>query len=386
MKILLHIGQSKTGTSAIQDFLTLNRTRLQKAGVVYPMPKANGLTIDVGHHNAVADSLLGVSSYPFLNAEAYFDQFYAQCRQIGAERMILSGEHFWGGHPRLWDVPDDPTYWISYRKKLEHLASHLRGHEVSILVYLRPQADWLASVISHNVSFGWVPLKGSVVTNLYKSDLQHFNLHKPALRYCTLLDAWSEIVSPAAIVAIPYVRNQLFNGSSISDFVQRANLAHIDFPIPTTQMSTNESLTPEYVEVKKVLNRKPKTMSEERAIIDCLKGLSRRSELRGGYKLHSEVETAVVAYVAQDNARLSERYMKGVDNFAAVSASAASCPKVSEEQISTAMARFQDQYRSAGFQLKVCGAWLRWFLRSHLRPLHTVLHQFKRIERRLRHG
>jgi hypothetical protein len=385
MKILLHIGQSKTGTTAIQTFLTLNRRRLQKAGVTYPMPKMNRLTIDVGNHNAVADSLLEVSSYPFLTADVYFRQFYAECERTKAKRMILSAEHFWGGHPRLWEAPDENTYWALYRKKLETLASHLRGHEVSILVYLRPQVDWLASLISHNISFGWLPLDNSLVANLYESDRQHFNLCKPALRYSKILDIWNEIIAPESIVAVPYVRERLFQKSSIADFLRRAHLDHIDLPIRMVRMPANESLSREYVEVKKILNRVPRTMSEERAITECVRRLSRLNASSGRYELQSDVAEEVEAFVAADNVRLAEWYIKDGKDFIAAANRGESTP-LTKEQIAVAMAHFEDEYRRAGFQLQVLSAWLRRFLRVHVRPLHAFLHQFKRIERRLRNG
>jgi len=36
MRVILHIGQSKTGTTALQSFLASNRTPLAKAGICYP--------------------------------------------------------------------------------------------------------------------------------------------------------------------------------------------------------------------------------------------------------------------------------------------------------------------------------------------------------------
>ncbi|MCK5244960.1 MAG: hypothetical protein KAJ90_06790 [Desulfobacterales bacterium] len=60
MHILLHIGQSKTGTSAIQAYLTLNRLRLREAGVLYPSVTIGGMSVDIGSHNSVADTLAGL--------------------------------------------------------------------------------------------------------------------------------------------------------------------------------------------------------------------------------------------------------------------------------------------------------------------------------------
>ena len=75
MQILLHIGQSKTGTSAIQAYLSLNRKELARNGILYPSVKIWGMPVDLGNHNPLADALVAVFRYPFLTAEQYFDQF-----------------------------------------------------------------------------------------------------------------------------------------------------------------------------------------------------------------------------------------------------------------------------------------------------------------------
>ena len=38
-RLILHIGAAKTGTTAIQAFLSFNRAALEKGGVWYPDPR-----------------------------------------------------------------------------------------------------------------------------------------------------------------------------------------------------------------------------------------------------------------------------------------------------------------------------------------------------------
>ena len=73
MKILLHIGQPKTGTSAIQTFLSANRKALRIAGVLYPSVPVKGLVFHLRNHNTVANALNNMQSvYPHLTANQYF--------------------------------------------------------------------------------------------------------------------------------------------------------------------------------------------------------------------------------------------------------------------------------------------------------------------------
>lgn len=97
MKILLHIGQSKTGTSAIQEFLTLNKDRLREAGFLYPGVKLGGITVDIGAHNSVADALTRKHRYPYYTDVQYFNKFFKEAKDVKAETVILSAEHFFGG-------------------------------------------------------------------------------------------------------------------------------------------------------------------------------------------------------------------------------------------------------------------------------------------------
>ena len=130
MRILLHLGQSKTGTSAIQTFLTLNRSSLGKAGVLYPSVKIGGMSIDMGSHNAVADSLVGMSRFPHLNSDQYFSQFFKEVKRIDAKLLILSAEHFFAGEPRVWAVANREEYFNLYRRKPLKAANH---HSFGIL-------------------------------------------------------------------------------------------------------------------------------------------------------------------------------------------------------------------------------------------------------------
>ncbi|TFH51033.1 MAG: hypothetical protein E4H01_01005 [Lysobacterales bacterium] len=381
MKILLHIGQSKTGTSAIQAFLMLNSRRLREAGILYPSVSVGGFNVDFGNHNPVADALAGVSTYPHLTADQYFAQFFETARRFHAERMILSAEHFFGGEPRVWDVPDMETYEARYRRKILALACNLEGHEVSVLVYLRPQVDWLASAVGQAVR-----LERMIGKTVYENDRQFFESWKPLLRYARLLECWADVLQPHVLTAVPYVREKLYRKSSIADFLRRTELDHLDFPLANSQWDVNQSLTREYIEVKKRLNKQPNSKNVERVTIACLNRLSRQSTMGTSYRLDEDVVRDIEAFVADDNQKLTQDYGGGEHVFVARKAYKGNkLPPLSEGDIEEATALFRRTYRNPRTRLLTVNYAARAFLRRHAPTVHAALHQIKRAFWRMKY-
>ncbi len=379
MKILLHVGQSKTGTSAIQAYLTLNRAQLHDRGVLYPSVTIGGFKVDLGSHNAVADSLTGVARYPGLTAEEYFTQFYHEAERIDAGLMILSAEHFFGGEPRIWDVQNDAEYFDRYRCKLEALYGFLKGHEVEILAYLRPQVDWLASAISQTIRTERLIREQPI----YRNDRQFFEMAKPVLRYADLIQLWIECLHPKNVAVVPYERKNLHKGSSIADFLSRSGLEDMTLTYGSDDLQVNASLSREFIEVKKSLNLLPRSKSDERIVIACLERIAARDRHLAFYRLDAGLINEVTVYVAAGNALLNRSYMRSGMELKAVSASYLSKPDVipTEESVAAAYEEFILQYNSLRTVFLRVDYALRAFLRTHVKPAHSAMHQLKKLYR-----
>ena len=107
-RVFLHIGQSKTGTTSLQNFLSEHRDILTKNGILYPDFYSNGIAVHTKEHNPLAQALVDVQRYPFLELDDYFRQFEEQAKTLNCDTLFLSAEGFFGS-PHIWtmDKPDD---------------------------------------------------------------------------------------------------------------------------------------------------------------------------------------------------------------------------------------------------------------------------------------
>lgn len=381
MKIILHIGQSKTGTSSIQSFLARNRSRLQSRGILYPSPRVAGMSLDLGSHNVVADALAGKIAYPHLGGGEYFEQFFEAAARCHAKTMILSAEHFFGGEPRLWQCADRNSYLEKYEKKIRNLNSYLDGHDVAIIIYLRPQVDWFASNITQVVVHG----RGNGTGQVFETDRSHFESQKEVMRYGWRLDLWKSILRPEKFDVVPYVRKNLQDANSVSDFVWRAGIEG-DVPAGNLlSLEANRTVSREYIEVKKRLNRMHRSAADEFAVVRCLIRLSGNSPFGTGYRIDEGVVRDLEDHVAGDNERVSRNYLPEGKKLAAREAYAGEgLEPLRPDEIESAMAQFDREYRSIRTRFLALEFSALAFLRTHARPAHVAVHQFRRLRRWVR--
>ncbi|WP_152025140.1 hypothetical protein [Candidatus Filomicrobium marinum] len=341
------------------------------------------MPLDLGSHNPVADALAGVSRYPHLTADEYFKQFFLQAERSNAHTMILSAEHFFGGQPRVWEVANETDYFFHYRRKIEALQRYMVNYDVHIIVYLRPQVDWLSSNITQVITHG----KSIHHDMSYDDDWGHYRKRKFLLRYYNRLSIWNDVMAPREFHVVPYIRDRLFQQSSVSDFLNRCGVG-VDFlGIDPADVKINETLSREYLEVKKILNLTPKSRAQERAVVYCLKRLSRESCLGTAYHLDPALVSDLEAYVAQDNAKIAQHFMQGETDFPSrAKYSGDDFMPLSSEVVAAAKERYEREYRSPRIRFYAFQQAALAFLRQRAKPAHVVLHQLRRVRRHLKYG
>lgn len=170
--LILHIGSWKTGTTSIQSFLARNAGRLKKEGILYPQTTRNySLRTDNAHHrlSAMLSAADGRMTRDIADVLRKIDnELKASC----CDKLLLSSETF-------MEV-----------NRPETLARYLSADEVSIVVNLRNQADFVNAMYYTEVCH----LK---VIDLPKDYLAAYDPRK--LDYLTELDRWATVWPGAKI-------------------------------------------------------------------------------------------------------------------------------------------------------------------------------------------
>ncbi|WP_298886910.1 hypothetical protein [uncultured Serinicoccus sp.] len=137
MKLSVHVGLHKTGTTTIQKTLELNRDTLHEAGILYP--KASSIRAG-GHLNLVWEL---TSPWKFEPSLGGLDALVDEVREAQPEHVIVSAESL-SGFRRRDDVLEVP------RRLAEAL-----GAEAHIVATVRPQFLLLDSLYAQNASTGY---------------------------------------------------------------------------------------------------------------------------------------------------------------------------------------------------------------------------------------
>lgn len=128
MKIIIHIGAGKTGTSSLQQYLKNNLDALIEEGIMYAGPCFNIFGADKGWQRRN----LGYGLPSDKITKIYLEEtkkFIAICKQKKCHTLILCNEAFSSNIGKL----------IPYLEKIK------RNHELSICFYTRKPEDWTRS-------------------------------------------------------------------------------------------------------------------------------------------------------------------------------------------------------------------------------------------------
>lgn len=135
MRVCIHVGAPKTGSSAIQYFLRNNRSKLEKCGYFYPEHRTDKNNVSGGH----AELGSAVISGDLEKAAAVVEEWLAEAKARKLT-LLISSEALYG--------------------RISEIQELFSGHDVQILAYFRNPVEALVS--NHNQSikrhFGQMPL------------------------------------------------------------------------------------------------------------------------------------------------------------------------------------------------------------------------------------
>jgi hypothetical protein len=238
VKLYLHIGTEKTGTSSVQNFFGNNRELLARMGVLYPETPGNR------NHTALAGAAQEISNRGALrktmNIKTDRDVEDLRVRLVEGlaaeyasrpfEKVVMSGEHC---SSRL--LSDAEVGWLK-----DILTSHFE--KIYIIVYLRRQDDFLLSTYSTGVKSGSVrPL-----------DIPPMSIIKDRYDYWNLISRWARAFGREQIFCRKFDRSALKSGDIVDDILDVIGIpVRPDFDRP---QDANESLDAETLEFLRLFN------------------------------------------------------------------------------------------------------------------------------------
>jgi len=267
--LIIHIGQHKTGSKALQSFLAHNRQTLLEEGILYPVEDNPGHDIQayslsqfrlfvLTRREAIGACMgqaaedhywrrISLFCRPFETTRSLFEAIEAEHRRGGLTHVVLSAEDLFDMQT-AHELEFSPELVKAAACRLAGLASDF-AYDPRIVVYLRRQDHLLGA---HYGQF----IKGSPVHDI---DFEEFSrAFAPRLDFRNILAVWTAAFGKDRICVRPYEREAL-PGGIVPDFFQHV----LGRPVPTGCVepptdaeSVNRSLGRDFVEYIRILNRR----------------------------------------------------------------------------------------------------------------------------------
>lgn len=286
---ILHIGSAKTGTSALQRFLSLNATRLARHGVLYPRAGRTGSA-----HHAIAAAfnpqlMSGASALQQSRMTAALDALRAETASYPGT-VLLSSEGFQNVDPKV-------------------LCETFAPASTRVVVYLRDQLEYAISAYQQQVQ----------VRDVHES-LAGYAAPR-AVDYDRFLSAWEAAYGREHLVVRAYERTRLLQGDIVHDFMHCAGL-----PLPAPAAGAparapvaelNPSIGGALLEAKRLLNHAGIPQPVDRPLFAWL---SARAATSVSYRCRPVLPPHLAHMVSErsaaSNRHVFDRFFAGEDVFA----------------------------------------------------------------------
>ena len=255
MKLFLHIGTEKTGTTTIQKALGLNRDRLLDNGIYVPLSlgrSSHSKLVVYAMRPGIADPLLPNGRLDHQEKSALENkirkELHDEIHSIPSHvhTMIISCEHL---HSRLFNIEE-------VQKVHELLQPHFSS--ISVVCYLRPQIDVATSLYTTALRHG--------CTRSIQSFIETHEKKKPLFYdYDQLLHRWELVFSKKNITVCHFNQKDFINHHLLYDFCCRALHLHSDFvdKLDLSIHKENKSLSKIGQSVLRLYNFAPRSVFEK---------------------------------------------------------------------------------------------------------------------------
>lgn len=275
MKVIIHIGQQKTGSTVLQDYLFQSRSFLKKHNILYPQ--------SLGHKKQV--KLLSENTELSQTNSSLRESFTKELCSQKFDTVIISEEN-------LFAVDEQK---ISNVKNLITQFSD----DVVIFAYLRRQDDHLLSIYQQGIRGTRTnTLEETITKKVYNN--QH--------DYEKIINRWAKIFNNAKINLRPYIK--IKDGSVVNDFKETFRLPSFEeYQEPSLAVS-NKSFDAASIEFIRIMNELEKEgklkwdHSLKRKMRVYLKNKQRNKKLQ----LSSDDVLKIKEQHNESNSRLAQKY------------------------------------------------------------------------------
>ncbi|MEO0913121.1 MAG: hypothetical protein AAFY59_09035 [Pseudomonadota bacterium] len=215
MKLVLHIGTEKTGTTSFQRWAYANGDALRRDGVWHSkaltLPDNRALAVIARDPDKAEDGfhLFGITdeaSHAAFRAEieAALAADVAEARAAGMRIYLVSNEHL---QSRLFT-----------QEMVDRVAAIMRPHfdEIEVICFLRPQLDTAVSLASTGSRVG---------LKIQRSQFETLQAGSAYYNFQALLDRWADAFGKENVTPVAFKRNK----NTVAYFRERLALSGTDY-------------------------------------------------------------------------------------------------------------------------------------------------------------
>lgn len=288
MKVVLHIGTHKTGSSAIQHVLWENRQRLSRHGYLYPKTDSG----QRGHHEIAWAIRSATGGRTPAVGNGVLDRLRKQFESPKHHTTIISSEEF----------------EFANRPEQIKLVKRLFGKaDVKVVLYLRRQDKLLLSEYNQHVRMPETRFPGSI----YDFYIRHNFVQR--LNYLAVLKKWARAFGTENIVVRPFETGQFANGNLIDDARQALSIAEdVELQIPAG-LRANASLSGAASMVLSQANRRDLDAQTHGRVVELLYQYD--GDLDGGpvHLLSDRNAQELMQKYAESNQEVARRFLGRAD-------------------------------------------------------------------------
>lgn len=224
VRLVVHLGTTKTGTTSIQHMLDENRPSLLRRGIWFP---------EVG--------LVWQKDRAYKTAGHARFAAAAKHGDPSLKRHLLAGVNL--SQSRIHTIVISSEAYFLNRTSIA-LVDYFSDFQLEMIVYFRRQDDWANSQYAEFVAGGAVN-RVQVPIDEWLETLQT----RERLDYLGLLDHWAQRLPLDNIHVRIFEPERLVGGDALTDFLKTLSLEALDLPRPQNQLTNQFLLESQHVEI-----------------------------------------------------------------------------------------------------------------------------------------